>query len=362
MKYGEKLNKNNFIKLARIVHGNKYDYSKSVYVKAKEKVIITCPIHGDFEQRPQDHILKQCGCPKCKVQKTIDTHSYTKENFLRLAKDKYGTKYDYSKIDYKNFTTPIIIMCPNHGEFKITPSNHLASITGCPKCGRERANKAESNTQEDFISKANKVHFNKYDYSKVEYINSQTKVCIVCPEHGEFWQTPANHLYGQGCPKCRLVGQTKLYNKLKQLFPDLEILFEADKAKVPWIGSQRIDIYIPKINMAIELMGQQHYEEIPYFKNGSSLKVIQERDNRKRQKCRDNNCTLVELKYYYTKQEFDNVCLEVTKKLEDLKKIYYSDTASNKDKEDAALEAGKLLTDEILHNTQDNTGLIQQVE
>ena len=355
MKLGEKLNKNNFVKLARMVHGNKYDYSKSVYIKAKEKVIITCPIHGDFEQRPQDHVLKGCGCQKCKVQKTIDTHSYTKDMFLDMAHKKFGNKFDYSKMKYVNYTTPIKIICPIHGEFQTTPEHHVESSTGCAKCGRQKANKTESDTQEEFIAKATKVHFNKYDYSKVTYVNSQTKVCIICPEHGEFWQRPASHISGQGCPKCRLVGQTRLYNKLKEAFSTLEILFEANNTKVPWISNQRLDIYIPKINMAIELMGPQHYKEIPFFKSGGSLEKTQERDTEKRRKCQENNCTLVELDYFYKKEDFDNLCKQITQKLEELEKKFYDSETSQKEKDECALEAGKLLVEEILYNTQDNT-------
>ena len=58
-------------------------------------------------------------------------------------------------------------------------------------------------TTEEFISKAKEVHGNKYDYSKVEYVNNHTKVCIICPKHGEFWQTPNHHLLGHGCSKCK---------------------------------------------------------------------------------------------------------------------------------------------------------------
>ena len=353
----ESLNKNNFISRANQIHNYKYDYSKSIYVKAKEKVIITCPIHGDFEQRPQDHILKACGCPKCKGDITRETHSYTKEKFLELAENKHKGKYDYSKIEYINYSTPIKIICPIHGEFTQNPRDHLCT-TGCPKCGREKANKSESLSQEEFINNANKTHFNKYDYSKVEYINYTTKVCIICSKHGEFWQTPGNHLQGQGCPKCKLVGQTKLYNRLKQQFPQLEIIFEANNNIVPWIGNQRIDIYIPSINYAIELNGPQHYEEIPYFKNGSSLKITQERDALKRKKCKDNKCRLIELKYYYTDKEFQILINEVTQKLEELEKKYYSEEASQKEKDEYALEAGKLITEELLHNTKDNAGLL----
>lgn len=313
----ERLTKNTFVSRAKEIHGDKYDYSKTEYIKAKEPVIIICKKHGEFRQRPQDHILKACGCPKCKEEKIIKVHSYTKEKFLELAKQLHGDKYNYNKINYINYTTPITIICPIHGEFEQIPKYHIAG-TGCPKCGREQANKLETLTKDEFVKKSNKIHFDKYDYSNVEYVNNHTKVCIICPEHGEFWQTPGNHMQGSGCPKCRLVGQTNLYNKLKERFPNIQIIFEADSKSIPWIGNQRIDIYIPIINFAIELMGPQHYKEIPYFKDGSSLEITQERDERKRIKCKENNCKLVEIQYYYTKKDFEDLVLEVTKKLEEL--------------------------------------------
>lgn len=316
--------------------------------------------HGEFRQRPQDHVLKACGCPKCKGEKIIETHSYTKEKFLELAHLKHDNKYDYSQMNYVNYTTPVDIICSRHGIYKQVPKDHLSG-TGCPRCGREQANKSESLSKEQFIIKANRVHFNKYDYSKVDYLNTTTKVFIICLEHGGFLQTPANHMQGSGCPKCRLVGQTKLFNKLKEKFPNLEIVFEANNKIIPWIENQRIDIYIPSINFAIELMGPQHYEEIPYFKNGSSLEMTQERDERKREKCRENNCTLVELQYYYTKKDFEYLVLEVTKKLEELLKKFSDDESFQKEKDEVAIEAGKLLVEEILNNTIDNTGLLTNI-
>lgn len=338
----EKLNKNTFISRAKEIHGDKYDYSKTIYVKAKEPVTIICRKHGEFKQRPQDHILKACGCPKCKGEKTIEVHSYNKEKFLELAKDKHNDKYDYSLVNYINYNTKVKIICPIHGEFEQIPRNHILSV-GCPKCGREKANKTNSYTTEQFIEKAKKIHFNKYDYSKVEYHKSSEKVCIICPEHGEFYQAPANHLLGQGCPKCKLVGQTRLYNKLKESFPNINIVFEADYKTIPWIENQRIDIYIPCINFAIELMGPQHYKQIPYFKNGSSLEITQERDKRKRIKCKENNCILVNIDYYYTNKDYENLISEITK--------YLAKEGTDK----AAIEAGKLLVNEILYNTVDNT-------
>ena len=119
----------------------------------------------------------------------------TTQEFIERSKQIHGDKYDYSKVEYKNCSTKVCIICPNHGEFWQTPSNHLKN-RGCPKCA------GKNKTTEEFTKEAKKIHGDKYDYSKVEYHKNFEKVCIICPEHGEFWQTPANHLYGYGCFKC----------------------------------------------------------------------------------------------------------------------------------------------------------------
>lgn len=105
-----------FITKAREVHGDKYDYSKSVYTTKKEKVIITCPIHGDFEQSPDGHLRGQ-GCPKCKFEKLANDSRGTTEEFIEKAKQVHGDKYDYSKVNYVNARTKVCIVCSEHGEF-----------------------------------------------------------------------------------------------------------------------------------------------------------------------------------------------------------------------------------------------------
>ena len=119
------------------------------------------------------------------------------------AIDIHGSQYDYSKVEYSNNHTKVCIICPEHGEFWQTPHNHLTAKSKCPICAiNERKNKRKLGLEE-FIKRTNEINGNKYDYSKVEYKNNMTKVCIICPEHGEFWQTPSSHLYQHAqCPKC----------------------------------------------------------------------------------------------------------------------------------------------------------------
>ena len=196
----KKLTREKFIEKAKQVHGDKYDYSKVEYINSQTKVCIICPEHGEFWQKPNSHLLGY-GCNKCAIEKRSKLATKTTDSFIERAKKVHGDKYDYSKVDYKGKGMNVCIICPKHGEFWQTPHNHLSGA-GCPKCKNEYISKKYSDTTETFIEKAKKVHGDKYDYSKVNYINSRTKVCIVCPEHGEFWQRPNNHLNGWGCSKC----------------------------------------------------------------------------------------------------------------------------------------------------------------
>ena len=135
----------------------------------------------------------------------------TTEEFIQKAKAVHGDKYDYSKVEYVNNRTKVVIICPIHGEFEQQPSNHLQG-QGCPDCGREKNRASRTHSFEDFLIATKTVHGDKYDYSKVNYINKTTKVCIICPKHGEFWQTPYKHLTGQGCEKCFRASLSKRYS------------------------------------------------------------------------------------------------------------------------------------------------------
>lgn len=129
----------------------------------------------------------------------------SKEDFIQKVHEIHGDKYDYSKVDYINYSTKVCIICPKHGEFWMTPSNHINGKQGCPKCKFEKQSKEphrKSKTTEQFIEDAKKIHVDKYDYSKFIYINNKTKGIIICPKHGEFLQEPSNHLKGMGCPEC----------------------------------------------------------------------------------------------------------------------------------------------------------------
>lgn len=257
-----------FFKKCKEIHGNKYDYSKSVYINNITKMLISCPIHGEFWQMPKMHI-NGVGCPKCANIKRGEVMKSTTETFISKAKEIHGDKYDYSNTKYINSEIKVSIICHKldpygheHGLFTQLPSGHLYGY-GCPKCAKDILRL----DTETFIEKARAIHGDKYDYSKVKYTHSTDEITIICPEHGEFQTTPNRHLMGSGCPKCSYsiskaedeISQfiIKLVGKENVLLKDRNIL-----------SPKELDIYIPSKKIAIEYNGLYwHSEEYKTDKN-----------------------------------------------------------------------------------------------
>lgn len=209
------LTKEKFLEKAFEVHGDRYSYEKTKYVHSKTKVIITCSIHGDFEQTPCIH-MQGGGCRLCRNADFSNKYSGPKRNsyksalsqfelvqaFITKAKSIHGNEYDYSNVEYSNSTTPVQIICPIHGEFSQLPISHYKG-SKCPKCGSSHELKY---TTKEFIEIAHKVHIEKYTYNKFEYLGTREYSTITCPIHGDFQQLPEVHLLGSGCPECACYG------------------------------------------------------------------------------------------------------------------------------------------------------------
>ena len=339
-----------FIEKAREIHGDKYDYSKVKYINSYTKVTIICPVHGEFQQDPMAH-LDGHGCRKCES----DSRRLGKEEFIKRSKEIHGDRFDYSKVEYVNMNTPVTIICPIHGKFRQTPNTHLRC--DCPKCSKERVRNVIADTKEDFIRKAREIHGDKYDYSKVEYVNTNTNVTIICPVHGEFQQRPSSHLEGIGCEKCaidsRRLGKEGFIKKAREVHGDKydysKVEYINNKTKVtiicpihgefqqtpnchlrggtcpectvhskledfmkdvltkhnvrfyswmtwPWLiykSVQSVDLYLPEYNIAIECQGIQHFESVEFFGGEEGLKSNIERDENKRRLCEEHGIKII---------------------------------------------------------------------
>jgi hypothetical protein len=213
-----------FIEKANKVHDFRYSYENSIYKKNNLKIEITCLEHGSFYMIPQNHLAGQ-NCPVCAEESTGRTQRLTNEEFIKKAKSIHQNEYDYRNTRYKTSHTAVEIICAKHGSFFQEASNHLQG-RGCNKCyGTIKL------TNESFIKKANKVHKNFYDYSKIDYKGYLSNVVIICPVHGEFAQASGTHLSGSGCPSCgkevQTLGDTLLnVRKVRKYLPGILYVLE----------------------------------------------------------------------------------------------------------------------------------------
>ena len=308
-----KLTTKEFIRRAKLVHGNVYDYTNTNFIKSSEKICINCKEHGDFWQLPFNH-LQGAGCPKCKSNKLSILRRSNLEEFIKKAKEVHGDKYDYSKVEYTNALNEVCIICPKHGEFLQRANEHLKGY-GCKECGHEDTwNKRGRVTTKEFIEKAKEVHGDKYDYSDSEYKNMRTKIKIICHkhyknglEHGVFFQNPYLHLKGSGCPHCR---NSWLENKIFKLLTENKISFEKEKT-YDWLVKDEdknrhmfLDFYLPKFSAAIECQGVQHFIDIK-IRGKNRYEEIHSNDLLQSELCRKNG---IKIFYFTDKNMYENYC------------------------------------------------------
>lgn len=129
-----------FIAEAKEVYGDRYDYSKVDYKNRDHRVVVTCPIHGDFQVFAREH-LDGKGCPKCEKG----------EKFITKLKEKFGDKFGLDEFVYESSTSPVTLICPIHGAFSKLPHAILNSRCGCPECGNELMRQIQEQAHQDAI-------------------------------------------------------------------------------------------------------------------------------------------------------------------------------------------------------------------
>ena len=288
-----------FIKRANFIHLSKYGYSKVVYLGMHFKILIDCPHHGEFLQSPANHLQGQ-SCPTCAIVNRQKAQTYTIDNFICEANKIHNNKYSYDQSVYNNSHSKIKIFCPekDHGFFWQLPTNHISGH-GCLKCGG-----SEKLSTATFIRMANQKHNYKFDYNNVTYTNTKTKISIRCSVHGNFLQTPNDHLSGYGCPKCKMSHGESIIE---------QFLIKTDtnyKSQVKFLDCKNkrclpFDFGIYKNDLLfglIEYQGRQHYIPISWSRktnsSGTQFKQLQKRDKIKKDYCEQNHIMLLEIPYW----------------------------------------------------------------
>ena len=278
------------------------------------------------------------------------------KSFIEKSKLIHNNKYDYSLVNYINSYSKVKIICQIHGEFEQTPKNHLRGCN-CPKCSSYLKSGRNLN-KESFIEKSNLKHSYKYDYSLVNYINSYSKIKIICPIHGIFEQKPFHHYNGHGCQKCSndfksfndflekahqihdlkydysLVNYIDTHIKIKIICP-IHGIFEQrphhhyngsgcpkcknskgetiisnflKTQKIIFIPQKKFDdckfkyplpfdFYLPEQNICIEYDGEQHFKPMNIWGGYENFELIKIRDNIKTEYCKKNGIKLLRIKY-----------------------------------------------------------------
>lgn len=233
----------NYLSRCVRTHRGRYEYDLTSFGKTSDPVRIRCPAHGWFEQRLLHH-LRGTGCPKCAGRAA---------DWVTRFRVVHGDLYDYSEVVVENYKSKVKIGCPTHGPFWQTPDNHYRGRQGCPTCGSQKIRKKKQMLFSEFVTRAAKVHANRFVYEEKQFDNVLTsQIHIQCPDHGWFTQTPVNHLAGKvGCRKCNNM-KSSAEDQVAEFLSTLTTVVQRDRTI---IGPKELDIYLPKHALAVEFCG-----------------------------------------------------------------------------------------------------------
>lgn len=295
-----------FIRLARLKHGESYDYSLVKYINNYTKIKIICKKHGEFKQLPNNH-MRGGGCQICGLH-----NKCYNQDFIAKAQNQHGQRYDYSEVDYSSARKAVIIICKIHGSFKQIPDHHIRG-RGCSKC-RDENNSIKNReldikiSDEKYKQKCLELHDQKYKYDKLRLGKTlHEKIIINCPKHGDFKIKATHHLYRrQGCPACReSLGERLIRFYLKQNGFEFETQKSFDDLQNPKTKRKLFfDFYLPIYNTVIEYDGKQHFEQGKFANKmhySSTLEDTQYRDNIKTHYCDEKDINLIRIPYTLVK-------------------------------------------------------------
>lgn len=276
-----------FIASATKKHSGAYTYESVVYTNSVTPVTITCHTHGAFVQTPAHHVSGN-GCPACGREAQTAKRRHDKETFVAAARAVHGDTYNYDAVEYTNSKTPVTITCQRHGDYQQIPAAHLQGC-GCTPCGYALAGAKRRSTLSDFRLAANAVHKGKYMYHATDYVSTHVPVAIECQEHGIFWQGPANHKAGKGCPLCAHTASSQ-----EHVIADAVRSFGVEvlqRRRPAWMNGRELDVFLPEHNLAIEYCGSHVHNSTANVYGGEPKDKWYHYDKWKL--CRDNGVTLL---------------------------------------------------------------------
>ena len=286
-----------FIQKAKVRHDDFYDYSQVNYENTHSYITIICGIHGPFDQTPAGHLGGR-GCTACGILKYSDAQRFDKKKFITDSKKIHGETYDYSKIDYKGSNIPVTIICPKHGAFEQSYTHHVQRQQKCPSCmNRDMDTKKFITRAKE--THGEKYNYSNVDYKlakgKVVIICPQHgEFKQVAWNHLEGIGCPGcvDHLNSTGSQK---IEQWLSVNSIEfEREKTFKSLYNQHKRKY----KLRFDFYIPSHELLIEFDGRQHYLSVPLWGAEDGFKRLQENDQKKNEWAEKNSYRLLRIAYF----------------------------------------------------------------
>lgn len=292
-----KLSLSMFLEKAKKVHADKYDYSEVKYVNNHTKIKIFCKECQTYFYQTPNHHLNGANCPVCAKENRASKRRLSQLEFITKVKSIHGDKYSYNEINYITSSKRIKIFCKTCNEFFYQLASVHLQGSGCPSCANKKTSLRCRKKFSTFIKQAKFIHGDKYSYRESIYTGAEKKIKIFCKKCNKFFeQTPANHLNGKGCPYCNI---SKGEQQIEKLLIKYNIKYIRQKRFIncKYKNTLAFDFYLPDYNTCIEFQGEQHYKAINFFGGMPAFLKRQKRDKKKKQFCKKNNISLVEISY-----------------------------------------------------------------
>jgi hypothetical protein len=257
-----KLTQEQAIEGIKKVHGDRYDLSQVVYVKAIDPLKIICKEHGEFNMSYNKVTSQKAGCPKCGKLSSAKSRANSESDVISNILKIHGDSLDLSEFVYKGMKEKSTVICKKHGKIQMNPNSLIYGRCGCTFCGMDRSNQAKYLPFDEAIKKSTDVHNGKYDYSKIkDYTETKRKYTIICPTHGDFEQSFSDHLCGKGCRKCAIQSNADLRRNDASDMTDLlnERLLEQD--------CSILDFKYQTVNEKVNIICKKHGVFTPVLAN-----------------------------------------------------------------------------------------------
>lgn len=290
---GKRLTKEEFVERVKLISNDTIDVSEFEFQGTQHKGICKCKICGYIWTPKAYSILQGHGCRKC----------YDKRN----GKNRIiALKKIQDRIDKKNVQCTIIgeyvdtkhkccVKCNKCGYAWRPLASDLLRGHSCPKCGAKRVGNMEKLSSDEYANRCYEIYGDAYELNEINYTTMRNNVYPICKKHGKFEINAYQFLKGYGCKKCRMSnGQRELGVFLK----NNNVQFYEEYNKFKWLtrgksGKMSLDFYIPSAQVAIEYQGRQHFEAVIPFGGEEGLKITRERDEYKKNICKENGVKLV---------------------------------------------------------------------